>query len=69
MITLHLSPDNILAVGLAVAVILMFLVRVWPEKKPVEKTKAHSPKEIEKIKKEMKRLEKMLKDSKQIIVQ
>lgn len=61
MLTIHLSPDAILGTMLAAALIAVVFSRIVGGEKP-RKHKSRSPKEIDKLEKELARIKKALKD-------
>jgi preprotein translocase subunit YajC len=64
MITLNLKPETILFLLLVTAILLMFYFRFKPDKKQKQQKtrRTRSPKKVSQIEREIKRLEKMLKD-------
>lgn len=63
MITIHLTPDGILATMLAAALIAVVLSRVLGGEKAHKRSKTNrSPKEIDKLEKELARIKKALKN-------
>lgn len=62
-ITVTINPETIMFLILALAILLAFYLRWKPEKKkPVAHKKTKSPRELAKIKREVARLERMLKN-------
>jgi hypothetical protein len=61
MMTIHLSPDAILGTMLAAAMIAVVLSRILGAEKP-HKRKTRSPKEVDKLEKELARIKKALKE-------
>lgn len=60
-VTITINPEMVMYACLAVAILLMFYLKFKPDK-PREKPKTRSSKKASQIQKEIKRLEKLLKD-------